>query len=103
LTGATGPASPEQRRLIVDENILSVTPNPLSGQGLLNYTFNRSADLRVQMYDRAGRAVRTLFDGHSPEGRQSLGFDATGMVPGVYFVRADADGTTLTVPVTVVK
>ena len=93
----------EQRRLIVDENILSVTPNPLSGQGRLNYTLNRPSTLRVQVYDRAGRVVRTLFDGHSQAGRQSLDFDAVGMVPGVYFVRADADGRTLTVPVTVVK
>lgn len=93
----------EQRRLIVDENILGVTPNPLKGHGRLNYTLNRPAYLRVQVYDRAGRAVRTLFDGHSPAGRQSLGFDARGMAPGVYFVRADADGRALTVPMTVVK
>jgi hypothetical protein len=93
----------EQRRLIVDENILSVTPNPFSGSGRLNYTLNRPADLHVQVYDRAGRVVRTLFDGRSPAGKQSLGFDAAGMVPGVYFVRADAGGRVLTVPVTVVK
>jgi hypothetical protein len=93
----------EQRRIIVDENILSVTPNPLSGSGRLNYTLNRPADLRVQVYDRAGRVVRTLFDGHSHDGMQSLGFDAAGMAPGVYFIRADADGRVLTVPVTVVK
>jgi hypothetical protein len=55
------------------------------------------------VYDRDGRVVRTLFDGPSPAGRQSLGFDATGMAPGVYFTRADADGRALTVPVTVVK
>ncbi len=93
----------EQRRLVQDENILNVTPNPLSGHGRLNYTLNRAADLRVRVYDRTGRVVRTLFDGRSPAGKQSLGFDAAGMVPGVYFVRADADGSVLTVPVTVVK
>ncbi len=76
---------------------------PLSGHGRLNYTINRPADLRVRMYDRAGRAVRTLFSGQSPAGSQSLCFDAAQMVPGVYFVRADADGTTFTVPVTVVR
>lgn len=93
----------EQRRLIVDENVLNVTPNPLSGRGQLNYTLNRAADLRVQVYDRAGRVVRTLFEGRSAAGRQSFGFGAAGMAPGVYFVRADADGRALTVPMTVVK
>jgi len=93
----------EQRRLVMDENILNVTPNPLSGAGRLNYTLNRPANLRLQVYDRAGRVVRTLFDGHGPEGRQSLSFDAADMVPGVYFIRADAGGRALTVPITVVK
>ena len=44
-----------------------------------------------------------LFDGRRPEGRQSFGSDATGVAPGVYFVRAEADGRALTVPMTVVK
>ncbi|MBM3332538.1 hypothetical protein FJY68_11945 [candidate division WOR-3 bacterium] len=93
----------EQRRIIVSENILSVTPNPLSGRGRLNYTLDRPADLRVQVCDRAGRVVRTLYAGGRPAGRQSFGFDATGLVPGVYFIRADADGMARTVPVTVVR
>jgi hypothetical protein len=93
----------EQRRLIVDENSLGVTPNPLSGPGRLNYTLSRPADLRVQVYDRAGRIVQALFHGRSPAGRQSFGFDAAGMSPGVYFVRAEADGRALTVPMTVVR
>jgi hypothetical protein len=98
---ATGLA--ERRRLIIEENLLRVVPNPLSGAGRLNYTLNRPADLRVQVYDRTGRVVRTLFNGRSPEGRQSLAFDAAGMAPGVYFVRADAGGRALTVPITVVR
>jgi hypothetical protein len=93
----------EQRRLVMEENILNVIPNPLTGHGQVCYTLNHAARLRVQVYDRTGSVVRTLFHGHSPEGRQSLRFDAANIVPGVYFVRADADGMTLTVPVTVVK
>ncbi|MFO7675675.1 MAG: T9SS type A sorting domain-containing protein [bacterium] len=93
----------EQRRLVMADGILSVAPNPLTGRGQLTYTLNRPARLAVRLYDRGGRAVRTVFEGSSAAGRHSLGFDATGLAPGVYFVRADADGTTLTVPVTVVK
>jgi hypothetical protein len=57
----------EQRRLVMEENILSVTPNPLSGRGRLNCTLNRPADLRVQVYDRAGRVVRTLSTAAVPQ------------------------------------
>jgi hypothetical protein len=69
----------------------------------LSYTLNRPSALNVQVFDRAGRVVRTLFDGRCEAGSHSLDFDAADMTPGVYFVRADADGATLTIPVTVVK
>jgi hypothetical protein len=93
----------DERRTFVDEGDLRVTPNPLKGHGRLYYALDHPAYLQVEVYDRAGRVVRTLFDGVSPAGRQSFGFDAGGMTPGVYFIRADADGRALTVPVTVVK
>jgi hypothetical protein len=97
------PGVAEQRRLLMDQSILSLVPNPLSGTGRLNYALNRPADLRVQVHDPTGRIVRTLFEGRSTEGPRSLTFDASDLAPGVYFVRADADGRALTIPVTVVK
>jgi len=42
------------------------------------------------MYDRTGRLVRTLFDGHIPAGRQLVSFDVLGIAPGVYFCRLTA-------------
>jgi hypothetical protein len=80
----------EQRRLDASEGILSVVPNPLKGHGRLSYTLSRPADVRVQMYDRTGRLVRTLFDGHTPAGRQLVSFDVLGIAPGVYFCRLTA-------------
>jgi len=93
----------EQRRLIMDENILNVTPNPVRGAGRIAFTLNRASNLAVRVFDRSGRLVQTVFAGHQTEGTHYLGFDAAGMVPGVYFIRDDADGSVLTVPVTVVK
>jgi hypothetical protein len=92
----------EQRQLIMDENILNVRPNPLSGTGWLHYTLNRPARLTVSVYDRTGRLVTTVFNGQSTAGKHSLRFDATALTAGVYFIRADADGEVLTVPLTVV-
>uniref|UniRef100_A0A7C4CB65 T9SS type A sorting domain-containing protein n=1 Tax=candidate division WOR-3 bacterium TaxID=2052148 RepID=A0A7C4CB65_UNCW3 len=93
----------EQRRLVMDENILNVLPNPMNGVGRLHYTLNRPAHLAVRVYDRSGRQVQTVFEGSSSAGQHTLRFDATSFAPGVYFVRADADGDILTVPVTVVR
>ena len=80
----------EQRRPIADEGVLSVIPNPVKGNGRLYYTLDHPAYLRVEVYDRAGRIVRILFNGHSSDGKQSLSLDVSGMVPGVYFCRLTA-------------
>jgi hypothetical protein len=93
----------EQRRLIMDEGILNVAPNPVRGSGRIAFTLNRAANLAVRVYDGAGRVARTVFQGRQAAGRQYLTLDASDLAPGVYFVRADADGSVLTVPVTVVK
>jgi hypothetical protein len=85
----------ERRRLVTETSVVNVTPNPIRGRGRLSYTLDRPADLRVQVYDRAGRIVRTLFDGRSPAGAQSLRFDAAGMAPGVYFCRLMAGSASL--------
>ncbi|MBM3314701.1 T9SS type A sorting domain-containing protein, partial [candidate division WOR-3 bacterium] len=91
----------EQRRLVMDENILNVVPNPLTGRGALNYSLSGQANLAVRVYDRSGRVVQRVFDGHSDAGRHSLALDVATLPPGVYFVRADAEGSVLTVPFTV--
>lgn len=93
----------EQRQLVMEENILDVTPNPLSHRGRVHYTLNCPANLAVRIYDRNGRLVQTLFEGYSEAGRHSCQWDASVLSAGVYFVRADADGGVLTIPVTVAR
>jgi hypothetical protein len=93
----------ERRRMAASENILSVVPNPLAGRGQVRYNLSRASGLVLRVYDQSGRAVRTVYDGTSAGGRNALGLDATGLAPGIYFLRADADGSTLTVPFTVVR
>jgi hypothetical protein len=93
----------EQRRLIMDEGILNVSPNPVRGAGRIAFTLSRASNLAVRVYDGAGRVARTVFQGRQAAGLHYLALDASDLTPGVYFVRADADGSVLTVPVTVVK
>jgi hypothetical protein len=89
--------------LVGEQGVLDVTPNPLKGRGRVNCTLYRPAVLRVQMYDRAGRFVRTLLKGRRLAGGQSVSLDAADLTPGVYFIRAAADDRSLTVPVTIVR
>ncbi|NOT33923.1 MAG: hypothetical protein HOP12_07110 [Candidatus Eisenbacteria bacterium] len=79
-----------------------VVPNPL--RGVANFAFSTpraAANARLSIYGPDGRLVRRLHDGPLAAGRHALRWDATDdhgtAVPaGLYFVRFDCEGRTLT-------
>lgn len=75
--------------------------NPFSGQARLTLTLPRAGRIRVAVYDAAGRTVRTLANEWSPAGRRELAWDGrnadgASARAGLYFVRAEGDGTSAT-------
>jgi len=72
---------------------LSCAPNPLRGQGHLRFDLARAASVTLRVYDAAGRRVATLLD-RAPRagGPHAVAIDGTGIAPGIYFVRIEADG-----------
>ena len=57
----------------------------------------RAQDVSVDVFDVLGRRVQTLFRGTMESGQsRTLSLSADGLVPGVYFVRMNGDGTSVT-------
>ncbi len=56
----------------------------------LQVDVNRSGPLRIQLADRAGRVVETVFSGRLAAGTHRLSVDAAGLSPGVYFLLLNA-------------
>jgi hypothetical protein len=82
--------------------------NPTSGDTRLALDLPRDGNVRVKVYDLAGRVVRTLFDGSQHAGRHGIvwdGRDGAGSAAavGIYFVRADALGRSLALRVARVR
>jgi len=73
-------------------------PNPFGGAGtLLRFDLPQPAPVRLEVFDAAGRLVRTLVAGSLAAGQHSVfwnGLDANGHAvgSGVYFSTLDADG-----------
>jgi hypothetical protein len=70
-------------------------PNPLLRQGTFKLRISKPSQVRVELFDIAGRRVRTLHDGKMPAGEYQLRWDGTQeaglpLASGVYFVRAQA-------------
>ncbi|MBD3221452.1 T9SS type A sorting domain-containing protein [bacterium] len=83
-------------------------PNPFNPATRLVFTTPRSGVVTVELYDVAGRRVRTLVDEVRPAGRHEVlwnGADDAGraLSSGVYFARMRADGFEQTRKMTLVR
>jgi hypothetical protein len=80
--------------------LADVRPNPMRGAGTLVFSLSRPGPARLDVVDVQGRRVRTLASGTRAAGEHRVAWDGRaddGHVagPGVYFVRLEAEGRTL--------
>ena len=92
---APGPGLPSE------VSLARVSPDPLRGGGAIRFALPRAATVSLAIYDASGRRVKQLASGLEPAGEHSVqwdGRDTAGQSPasGVYFVRLDAAGRSLT-------
>ena len=78
-------------------------PNPAAGRVTIPYALPTTADVSIQVYDILGRRVARLVDGPHAPGRHRATLHASRLPSGVYVVRLQANGTTHTQRVTVVR
>ncbi len=78
-------------------------PNPAAGQTTVAFTVAEPAEVRVRVYDAAGRLVATLAEGLRPAGRHEVEWAPSGLAGGVYLVRVDAGSHAETVRAVVVR
>lgn len=82
---------------------LRVAGNPVRGRAAVTVSLEAPADARLVLVDAQGRRVATLAERTLPAGETAVGFVTSGLAPGVYWLRLEADGRVATRPVTVVR
>ncbi len=80
---------------------LAVAPNPFRSGTTLRFSVPRASPVRLAVYDLAGRCVRDLYAGTAEAGEQAvrwtgLGAGNSAVPAGLYLVRLDAGGESLT-------
>ncbi|NIT37429.1 MAG: T9SS type A sorting domain-containing protein [candidate division Zixibacteria bacterium] len=75
-------------------------PNPARGATTITFELAAAGEASLEVYDCAGRKVRTLYAGHAGAGAHELSWDVTDeggrpLAPGVYVYRLRAGGETL--------
>ena len=76
-----------------------VFPNPVLHSASLQLSLARESNVRIAVYDLAGRRVRTLMDSVQPAGVRMVTWNGKNdsgvrMAPGVYVMRLEAAGVT---------
>ncbi|MEP0545439.1 MAG: choice-of-anchor B family protein [Rhodothermales bacterium] len=74
-----------------------VYPNPSRAGATVRFDLAEPGPMRAAVYDVLGREVMVLAEGDRSAGAHTLGWDATALPPGAYFLRIEAGETTQTI------
>jgi hypothetical protein len=62
-------------------------PNPFNPETTIRYSLAADADVRLAVFDIAGREVAELVSGSQAKGNHTVNFNADGLTSGIYFYR----------------
>jgi hypothetical protein len=95
-TGSSAVDAPEVGPVPAEFALAAPSPNPFRGAATtVRFDLPVPADVKVSVYDLAGRRVATLADGRQPAGRHAVAWDGrdgagSRVGAGVYFVRLES-------------
>ena len=81
----------------------SAFPNPAHAQATLRYELPTDGPVHLGVYNLLGQRIRTLVAAPQAAGRHEMAFGVSGLASGVYFIRLQMAGRTLTRQLTVVQ
>ena len=82
---------------------LAVGPNPSSAAATVRFTLDRAQTVRVALYDALGREVAVVADGTFGAGTTTARVDAGALPAGVYVLRLQGEGTSVSRQISVVR
>ena len=73
--------------VVVNETKVSLYPNPVQGQAMVNFTVSGKANVSYQVYDLTGRMVKNQTLGSYDEGEHEVSVDMSDLSAGSYIMR----------------
>jgi hypothetical protein len=69
-------------------------PNPFNPSTTISFTLKENTSVKLTVYDRLGREVKTLLDENKAAGNYTIEFNASGLPSGIYFYRIKTNDRT---------
>jgi hypothetical protein len=82
---------------------ISLAPNPSRGNARFSYTVHNVGNVRISVYDAAGRLVTNLVNETKAPGEYTLNIDNQNLTAGIYFVRIETQENVATQTMTVLR
>jgi len=89
-------AADDNTTAIVNDNVLSNSPNPFSGNTNIEVTLAEAGEANLVVFDQAGHLITTLSEGTLSAGTHSFTFDAAYLNPGMYIVKCTTNNAVIT-------
>lgn len=83
--------------------ILSPTSLDVDFENRISFSLPEPTDVRIEVWDAAGRKVQTLFEDHSSAGTHTLSWDSSGLPSGAYFITLRTKAITRTAKAVVIQ
>lgn len=80
---------------------MTVTPNPIVDNSVINFNVKKSANVSIELIDATGRVINQLFNGVTTGSNVDL--NAAQLSSGTYYINANVDGKNTQIPVVITK
>jgi len=78
-------------------------PNPFNPVTTIRYSLDKTSDVRLEVYNIAGKLVETLYSGSKSAGAYSVTWDASHLASGVYFYKLVSNTNVMTRKMMLIK
>lgn len=78
-------------------------PNPFNGRTKINFNLNKSAFLRLEIFDNRGKLIQILFNNYLNKGYHELVWDSKNLSSGLYFINIKTGNKSITIKSVILK
>lgn len=101
VVDAVNPSSVVEK--INNNDNLSIYPNPAMSTTNINFTVEKAGNVSIRLSNALGQTINILANGYYNAGNYNVGFDASKVNPGTYYVTLTMDGRSITKVLNIVK
>ncbi len=96
-------SSREEAPLPAEFSLKAAYPNPFNSTTLISYSVPVASHISLNLYNLAGREIRTLVEGNQKAGSHFVTLNADKLASGMYFARMEAGGKLFTRKILLIK